>query len=84
MNEIPYGFCRYCSWAAYQGDDYAVCTSESHMGREVKKTSKRKSCNDFDANSYDVFSPDFGVNLREYKPRAKSIEGQLSLFDENS
>ena len=83
MHDVPQGYCRYCSWSAYQGDDYAVCTAEKNMGMTVTKRSKHKSCKDFDFNTYDVFSPDFGNNLREYKPRkprAKSIEGQLSLF----
>lgn len=83
-NGIPNGYCRYCSWSAYQGDDYAVCAHDNHMGLTVKKTSRRKTCKDFCANSIDVFSPDFGNNLREYKPRIrhKPIEGQMSLFDE--
>lgn len=86
MSKIPKGQCRYCALSCYQGDNYAVCTSEKHMGMVVKKTSKHRACEDFDFNPYDVFSPDFGDELREYKPRkpkSKGIQGQLNLFGED-
>ena len=77
---IPVGYCRYCSNAYYQGNRYAVCEVKN---RVVLPTSKRKTCKGFEFCNADVFSSDsMKDGFREYKPRTpkkKQCDGQIQM-----
>ena len=69
-------YCRYCSWACAQADDWAYCEA-IHNG--VSRNSRRDKCKHFSFNEIDAFPGfrglDFDDPRAKYKPRKAIYDG---------
>lgn len=77
-------YCRYCSWACWQGDESFACCAPAPCGNngggilyDGKKAKRPNKCKAFDFNPIDIFRID-----KMYKPRAKVEQQyeQIKMF----
>lgn len=83
-------YCRYCSHCFGYDENMGWCDA---INKEVKKTSIRNACTDFDFYEIDAFYYNRSDNpeVAKYKPKIrrekqigekeKHMKGQMSLFD---
>ena len=76
-------YCRYCTEAVAQSEEYAWCEYEQRM---VRKDAKRKNCKGYELNHIDAFYAFRGLEVTDprahYHPREEKPDDgeQISMI----